>query len=78
MKETAGRETLGNQDGDKIRALRKNAGYATATAFAHRLGIKPNSLINIERGNKAASLDMLIRIASELDTSVDSLLKAAA
>jgi transcriptional regulator with XRE-family HTH domain len=78
MKETAGRERLGLQDGDKIRELRKSAGYSTATAFAQRLGIKPNSLINIERGNKAASLAMLLRIASELDTSVDDLLREAA
>jgi len=78
MNEGAERERLGLQDGDKIRELRKSAGYATATAFARQLGIKPNSLINIERGNKAASLAMLLRIAQELDRSVDDLLKEAA
>lgn len=78
MNETGQRERRGSQDGDKIRELRKNAGYPTATAFAKRLGIQTNSLINIERGNKAASLAVLIRIASELDTSVDALLKDAA
>jgi len=78
MNETGQREQLGSQDGEKIRALRKGAGYATATAFAKQLGIKPQSLINIERGNKPASLAMLIRIASELDTSIDSLLREAA
>lgn len=78
MNESAERERLGLQDGDKIRELRKSAGYSTATAFARQLGIKPNSLINIERGNKAASLAMLLRIAQELDMSVDDLLKEAA
>lgn len=69
---------LGSQDGDKIRTLRKEAGYATATAFARQLGIKPQSLINIERGKRPAGLAMLIRIARELDTNVDDLLKDAA
>ena len=78
MKETGGREKFGSQDGEKIRALRKVAGYATATAFAERLGIKPQSLINIERGNRPAGLAMLIRIAGELGTSVDDLLREAA
>lgn len=78
MKETGQREQLGSQDGEKIRALRLDAGYGTATEFAKRLGIKPQSLINIERGNRPASLAMLIRIASELETSVDDLLREAA
>ena len=79
MTQTAeGETTLGSQDGGKIRALRKEAGYATATAFARQLGIKPQSLINIERGKRPASLAMLIRIASELETGVDALLKDAA
>lgn len=78
MKETGQREPLGSQDGAKIRTLRRDAGYRTATAFAERLGIKPQSLINIERGNRPASLAMLIRIASELETSVDDLLREAA
>lgn len=78
MNEDAEREQVGLQDGGKIRALRKEAGYATATAFARQLGIKPNSLINIERGNKAASLAMLLRIAQELRKPVDTLLRDAA
>jgi len=78
MKETGEREKFGSQDGAKIRALRKDAGFDTATAFAQRLGIKPQSLINIERGNRPAGLAMLIRIASELGTSVDDLLREAA
>lgn len=78
MNEGAERERLGLQDGDKIRQLRKDAGYRTATAFAHQVGIKPQSMINIERGNRPASLATLIRIASELETSVDDLLREAA
>jgi repressor LexA len=77
MNQDAEREPLGSHDGDKIRRLRRDAGYRTATAFALRLGIKPQSLINIERGNKAPSLEMLIRIARELDKPVDELLRAA-
>lgn len=73
-----GRGPVGLQDGGKIRRLRKDAGYATATAFAQRLGIKPSSMINIERGNKGASLDLLARIARELDQPLGSLVRDAA
>lgn len=78
MTNTGQSDTAGYHDGDKIRELRRQAGYPTASAFARHLGISPQSLINIERGKKPASLAMLIRIARELDSSVDSLLKAAA
>ena len=78
MTNTGQHDTAGHHDGSKIRELRKEAGYPTASAFARQLGISPQSLINIERGKKPASLAMLIRIARELDSSVDSLLKVAA
>lgn len=75
MKKIAEQETVGNQDGAKIRQFRRDAGYKTASAFARQIGIAPQSMSNIERGKKPASLDMLIRIADELDTRVDDLLR---
>ena len=75
MSETRPLESI--QDGAKIRELRKAAGYPTATAFAHRIGIKPDSMINIERGHRSASLSLMVRIARELDKPIESLLKEA-
>ena len=67
----------GNQDGLKIRQMREAAGL-TVTELAERIGVVPGTLSNIELGNRAASLGMLIRIARELNKSVDTLLKDAA
>lgn len=78
MTNTGQQDGAGHHDGDKIRELRQQAGFRTASAFARQIGITPQSMSNIERGKKAASLEMLIRIARELDSSVDSLLKVAA
>lgn len=70
-------EPRGNQDGLKIRQMREAAGL-TVTELAERIGVVPGSLSNIELGNKPASLGILIRIARELNGSVDALLKDAA
>ena len=66
------------QDGEKIRELRKSRLKVNASQFARRLGIKPQSMINIERGRRSASLALLIQIARELDEPVDALLREAA
>jgi transcriptional regulator with XRE-family HTH domain len=71
------KEPCGNQDGDRIRQLRKDAGLSMP-ALAERVGMHPQSLRNIEEGRKPAGLGMLIRIARELNSRVDALLRDAA
>ena len=66
----------GCQDGDAIRQLRKERGYRTVKSFAVRIGIKPQSLSNIELGNKPAGIDVLVTIAGALGVPVDKILKA--
>lgn len=57
--------------------MREAAGLSV-TELADRIGVVPGSLSNVELGNKPASLTMLIRIARELNKSVDTLLRDAA
>jgi transcriptional regulator with XRE-family HTH domain len=65
----------GRQDGKAIRRLRKERGYRTVKSFALRVGIKPQSLSNIERGNRPAGIDVLVTIAGALGVPVDTILK---
>lgn len=67
----------GCQDGDAIRRLRKERGYRTVKSFALRVGIRPQSLSNIERGNKAAGIDVLVAIASALEVPLDEIVLKA-
>lgn len=60
----------GCQDGAKIRQLREARGH-TLAQFAARIGIVPQSLSNIELGNKGASTIVLVRIAQELRVPLD-------
>ena len=72
------RPSLSVQDGDLIRKLRQRKLGITASDFARRVGIKPQSMINIEKGHRGASLPLLIRIAQELDEPLQSLLRDGA
>lgn len=74
----------GCQDGDAIRRLREERAYFSERAqrghwsikaVAGRVGITPQSLSNIELGNKPAGLAVLIRIAREFEVPVDKILK---
>lgn len=66
--------TTGHQDGLRIRLLRVERGI-NVTTLASRLGIRRQHLSNIERRNKAASLDLLIKIARELDVPIGDLIR---
>lgn len=66
---------IGCQDGAAIRRLREERGYASVRAFAVRVGIKPQSLSNIELGNKPAGLAVLVKIARALDVPVDQIIR---
>jgi len=65
---------IGSQNGAKIRALRDERGIS-GVQFAERVGITRQHLHNIERRNKQAGLEVLIRIARVLKVRVDDLLR---
>ena len=67
-------ETETPHSGMRIRCARGGRGFLNGTAFARRLGISPQHLANIETGRSSPSRDLLVRIADELDVSVDYLL----
>ena len=57
----------------RIRLLR-TARSINIVAFAERVGATRQHLGNVELGRSSPCLDLLVRIASELDVSVDYLL----
>jgi transcriptional regulator with XRE-family HTH domain len=59
--------------GMRIRLLR-TARSVSVTAFAERVSVTRQYLSKVERGCSSPGRDLLIRIASELDVSVDYLL----
>jgi transcriptional regulator with XRE-family HTH domain len=67
-------ETAERHNGERIRRARGGHGFLNGTAFAKRLGISRQHLANIETGRSAPGRDLLVRIANELDVSVDYLL----
>lgn len=58
-------------DGNKIRKLRKQKGLSI-DELAEQTGRHPESLRNLERGNKNASKVMLTWIAKALDVEPDA------
>ena len=58
--------------GRRIRAFRKLKGF-TQEGFAKRLGVSVSILGEIERGNRMPSLDLLMRIVSLLNISIEDL-----
>lgn len=63
-----------NHDGAEIRRLREERLGLSVQQFAARIGIKPQSLSNIELGNRSAGLATLIRISRALGVPVEELL----
>lgn len=66
-----GRASLGAQ----VRAFRVRRGHLNASAFADRAGITRAYLSNIENGHRLPTLDVLLRIADALGTTVSILLQ---
>jgi transcriptional regulator with XRE-family HTH domain len=64
----------GSQDGSAIRRIRK-ARDITATDLAGRVGIRLQSLYNIELGNRPAGIGLLVKISRELGVQVDQILR---
>lgn len=62
----------GCQRGKRIRQLREGRDWSV-TELAGRVRITPQSLSNIELGNKPAGVATLIAIARELDVPLDEI-----
>lgn len=58
--------------GKRIRRARKAAGL-TQSELAEKLDISTSFMGHIERGTRKASLDTLVKIANELNVSLDML-----
>ncbi|MBY0124433.1 helix-turn-helix domain-containing protein [Bacillus sp. S/N-304-OC-R1] len=58
--------------GRRIRAFRKLKGF-TQEGFAKELGVSVSILGEIERGNRMPSLDLLMRVVSILNITIDDL-----
>jgi transcriptional regulator with XRE-family HTH domain len=64
----------GRQNGEEIRRLRKARGLSVPQ-LAQMIRVTPQSLSNIELGNKGASLEILMRIAEVLGVPIDWLVR---
>lgn len=60
--------------GQRLREQRKAKGW-TLEQFAEKAGLSTNYMGDLERGNKAPSLDTFIRIVEVLDVSADTLIR---
>jgi transcriptional regulator with XRE-family HTH domain len=60
--------------GVNVKKFRKNAGY-TQRQLAERLGITRVYMGYIEQGRENPSLKLLFKIANELNTTMDTLIK---
>ena len=58
----------------RIRELRKQKGMDGKT-LAEKVGVTPAAISNYELGQREPSYEMLLKIAEELDTTVDYLLE---
>lgn len=67
-------DRIGCQRGDVIRRLRKERKLSVA-AFAPLVGLTPQSLSNIELGNKPAGIATLVRIAGQFGVSLDEIVE---
>lgn len=61
--------------GNRLRELREDAGL-TVRELALKAGVTPANVTNIEKGRYSAGLDVLVRISSVFDASVE-IFKAA-
>lgn len=63
------------QDGQAIRRLRQHTGVKVSE-LADQVGVAAGTLHNIENGHNTASIEVLHRIARQLDVDVQQLLAA--
>jgi len=68
------RRTVESIFGEHLRELRAAAGLSQE-ALAEKAGVHRNYIGHLERGEKTASLDVLVRLANAFDMPVPTLLK---
>ncbi len=59
--------------GRNLQALRKEAGFKSARAFAEYLGMNTSTYTDYEQGRRACSLDRACEFADALGCSLDAL-----
>lgn len=64
-------------NGKRLKALRETAGLTT-TQLADAVGINQSMISNMEREFKTPSVEVLVRIAERLDSTLDELVKKKA
>jgi transcriptional regulator with XRE-family HTH domain len=69
-----GRRTAENIFGEHLRELRAAAGLSQES-LAEKAGLHRNYIGHLERGEKTASLDVLVRLAAAFGLSVPELLE---
>lgn len=69
------RRTAESIFGEHLRALRTSAGLSQE-ALAEKAGLHRNYIGHIKRGEKTASLDVLVRLAAALKLSLPALLES--
>lgn len=60
--------------GERVRELRKAAGWDSQEALAHHLGIDRTYLSGIERGARNPTLEVIVKLAHGLDVAPAELL----
>jgi transcriptional regulator with XRE-family HTH domain len=68
------RRTVESIFGEHLRELRTSAGLSQE-ALAEKAGLHRNYIGHVERGEKTASLDVLIRLAAAFDVSLPRLVE---
>lgn len=68
------RKTAESILGERLRELRMERGFSQEK-LAELAGLHRNYIGHLERGEKTASLDVIVRLSSSFDTSVTELLK---
>ena len=61
-------------NGRRLKILREAVGMST-TQLAEAVGVTQPMITNMERGFKTPSVEVLVRIAERLGTTVDDLIK---
>ena len=59
---------------NNLKAIREQAGYKSAAAFARHIGMPANTYRNYESDSRSMSLDVACRICENLDCTLDELI----
>lgn len=62
--------------GEHLRDLRREHGWASQEAFAPHVGLDRTYISGLERGSRNPTLDVIVKLAAGLDTTVSELLSS--